>query len=267
MSELAPAWDWSTCAVVARQWRYLDPVRSLCRLEGIPVQMANEEFTGIWRLRETQALLRWLRGIGLPLVKIGDLTDWVGNQPSGPWTRLLAQAAEGVRTGDWKHGDAGEPLHRVAGRVGTRRPSPATRSSTTNRHRAKGLEFDHLVVLDGSWDRIGHEEDRDAPRRLYYVSMTRARQTLTLARFPRSNRLQNAVTNSASVVHREATVKLPSPAPELHLRHKRLSLRDVVLRLCGVQTPRKSGTSRHCKPHPWRSAAGAGKFKPLAAVG
>ena len=138
MSELAPAWDWSTCAVVARQWRYLDPVRSLCRLEGIPVQMANEEFTGIWRLRETQALLRWLRGVGLPLVKIGDLTNWVGNQPSGPWTRLLGQAVEEYELEAGSMETPGEPLHRVAGRVGTRRPSPATRSSTTDRPPCQG---------------------------------------------------------------------------------------------------------------------------------
>ena len=48
-------------------------------------------------------------------------------------------------------------------------------------HRAKGLEFDHVVVLDGGWDRIGRGEERDAPRRLYYVAMTRAKRSLTLA--------------------------------------------------------------------------------------
>jgi len=39
-------------------------------------------------------------------------------------------------------------------------------------HRAKGLEFNHVAVLDGGWDRVGQDEDRDAPRRLYYVAMT-----------------------------------------------------------------------------------------------
>ena len=48
LSERVANWDWSTCAVVARDWSYLDPVRSLCELEDIPVQMANEEFTGVW---------------------------------------------------------------------------------------------------------------------------------------------------------------------------------------------------------------------------
>ena len=43
MSALDPNWNWAECAVIARQWSHLEPVRSLCQLEGIPVQMANEE--------------------------------------------------------------------------------------------------------------------------------------------------------------------------------------------------------------------------------
>ena len=47
-------------------------------------------------------------------------------------------------------------------------------------HRAKGLEFDHVAILNGSWDRPSRGEDADAPRRLLYVAMTRARSTLTV---------------------------------------------------------------------------------------
>ena len=48
LSGLVPGadWDWSTCAVIAREWSFLDPARSLCELEDIPVQLASEEFTG-----------------------------------------------------------------------------------------------------------------------------------------------------------------------------------------------------------------------------
>jgi ATP-dependent DNA helicase RecQ len=47
-------------------------------------------------------------------------------------------------------------------------------------HRAKGLEFDHVAILNGGWDRPSRGEDSDAPRRLFYVAMTRARSTLTV---------------------------------------------------------------------------------------
>ncbi|MCO8146562.1 hypothetical protein NHN26_15185 [Rhodovulum tesquicola] len=33
-------------------------------------------------------------------------------------------------------------------------------------HRAKGLEFEDVVVLDGAWDMRSAGEDRDAARRL-----------------------------------------------------------------------------------------------------
>jgi ATP-dependent DNA helicase RecQ len=47
-------------------------------------------------------------------------------------------------------------------------------------HRAKGLEFDHVTILNGGWDRPSRGEDADAPRRRFYVAMTRARATLTV---------------------------------------------------------------------------------------
>jgi len=43
-------------------------------------------------------------------------------------------------------------------------------------HRAKGLEFDHVLILDGGgWQGRGDDE-----RRLFYVAMTRARKSLTV---------------------------------------------------------------------------------------
>ena len=81
MSTLDDGWDWASCAVIAREWSYLDPVRGLCELEGIPVQTANEDFSGVWRLRETRTLVNWVRKLESKLVKSGNLRDWLGDQP------------------------------------------------------------------------------------------------------------------------------------------------------------------------------------------
>ena len=102
-------------------------------------------------------------------------------------------------------------------------------------HRAKGLEFDHVVVLDGGWERVGHSEDSDAPRRLYYVAMTRARQTLALARFPGPHRLQDTLADIPSVLRRQVPAELPQAAPELARKYRRLSLRDVFLSFAGYR--------------------------------
>ena len=89
-----------------------------------------------------------------------------------------------------------------------------------------------MVVLDGHWDRVGPEEDSDAPRRLYYVAMTRARQTLALGRFAAPHPIQDRLRDSSAVLWREPA-SLPSPAPELERRYRHLSLRDVYLSFVG----------------------------------
>ena len=235
LSGLSTNWSWSTCAVVAREWSYLDPVRSLCELQGIPVQMGNEDFSGTWQLRETQALLTWLRGRESGLVSSADLNGWLSEQAGGPWIELLREATDEYAL---ETGGAESSVERFIewlaewGREVRRQQRGLL---LTTAHRAKGLEFDHVVVLDGGWDRVGRGEDADAPRRLYYVAMTRARQTLTLARLPGARRLQDALDGSSSVLWRRDAATLPKEAPELSRKYVRLSLRDVFLSFAGYR--------------------------------
>ena len=240
LSSLSKDWNWSACAVVARDWRYLDPLRSLCEAEGIPVQMANEDFSGFWHLRETRAFVHWLRERDSRLVKSADLNNWVVGQPSSPWTEVLQETASdyAIETG----GSEMPVDHFVEwlaewGREARRRQRGLLLLTA---HRAKGLEFDHVVVLDGGWYRVGQGEDTDAPRRLYYVAMTRARQTLTLATLPGPHTIQGALAEIPSVLRRRPPVNLPSPVPELARSYRRLSLGDVFLSFAGYRSPQHS---------------------------
>ena len=81
-------------------------------------------------------------------------------------------------------------------------------------------------------------EDVDAPRRLYYVAMTRARETLALAQLPGSHPIKDALLHVPSVLRREAHVNLPPAGPELSRRYRRLSLGDVFLSFAGYKAPR-----------------------------
>ena len=186
LASLDPEWDWSSCAVISRNWGQLDPVRALCQMEEIPVQVSREDFTATWQLRETQTLLNWSQSQG-NLLKAGHLLQWVREQPSGPWNELLVEALENylleTNNEELPAGVFREWLAEWA-RDNRRRQHGLL---LTSAHRAKGLEFDHVAILDGSWYTAGKGEDTDAPRRLYYVAMTRARKTLTLARCGNSN--------------------------------------------------------------------------------
>ena len=143
-------------------------------------------------------------------------------------------------------------------------------------HRAKGLEFNHVAVLDGGWDRVDQDEDLDAPRRLYYVAMTRARQTLALASLVTSYRnvqphaarsdsvresappayltqrhaLHQAIADIPAVLQRPAVTLPPAApeyAPELFRRYRRPGLDEINLGFAG----------RHHVRHPVHRAIAA----------
>ena len=237
LSGLADGWSWSSCAVVAREWNYLDPVRSLCKLEGIPVQMANEDFSGFWHLRETRSLIQWARERESKLVKSADLSAWLEGQPSNDWFDLLREAV-----GEYELETGGAETatdHFIEwlaewGRDYRRRQRGLLLLTA---HRAKGLEFDHVIVLDGGWDRNGRREDADAPRRLYYVAMTRARKTLALTGLSGVNPMQDALQVVPSALRRDDATEFSDAPPELDRRYRRLSLRDVFLSFAGYHRP------------------------------
>ena len=234
---LAPDWDWSRCAVIAREWKYLVPVHAFCETHGVPAQMGDEEIPGFWHLRETRAFLEWLRARKPRVVDGVALAGWAEARPSNPWYDLLRQAVEEHAL---ETGGAETPVDHFIewlaewGREARRRQRGLLLSTA---HRAKGLEFDHVAVLDGGWDRIGQNEDEDAPRRLYYVAMTRARHTLTLARFEDDNGFPDELTDYPSVIRREPAELPPAPAT-LGYHYVRPALRDVDLGFAGRCTTR-----------------------------
>ncbi len=230
-------WDWSRVAVIAREWKWLEPVRSYCELHGIAVQMADQEPPPFWRLRETQALVGWLRALESRLLDAAAIGRWLDGQPAGPWWALLGEAlaAYALET-------SGAELpneHFIEwlaewGREIRRKQSGVLLLSA---HRAKGLEFDHVAILDGGWERTGRNEDSAAPRRLYYVAMTRARATLTLARLNRPNFLLDALPDGSGLWRPGATA-LPLPEAGLARQYHTLTMKEVDLGF-----PGRHGTS------------------------
>ena len=238
LSSLTQDWGWSSCAVIAREWKYLDPVRGFCEHEGIPVQLGNEELPNFWRLRETQNCVDWLKQGNRKVVKMSKLGKWLGRQRQTPWIELLQEAATA-----YQHEVGGAEMEvPVAqfiewlaewGRAAHRRQNGLLLLTA---HGAKGLEFKHVVVLDGGWDRRDSKEDKDAPRRLYYVAMTRARRTLTLLCFEgaesRKGHIIRSLEGHSSVLQRDS-VQLPPAVPELHYEYKRLKLKEIDIGFAG----------------------------------
>lgn len=190
------AGQWGHFAVIARRWEDLEPLAALCRQDGIPVRMLRDSGQlNLHATREGNALLALLRGVERRarrrrvLVRAGALARWFQRRFDAPLDGLIAHpyraalaqfisdteppAPDGKLVVD----DLIEDLYDF-GAIGkpSGDPRPNAPLVLMTAHRAKGLEFDHVLILDsGGWQ--GRSDDE---RRLYYVAMTRARHSLTL---------------------------------------------------------------------------------------
>ena len=255
LSELDPDWQWRRCAIIARNWADLDLARSACMAYGIPAQSAREELSSFWRARETQRFLRMLEAIDATTVETEEVQRHREGLPGDPWARLLAQALQELLLEE--HDASVLPIAYVRNWLGEWSREIRRKQQgllLTSAHRAKGLEFDHVVILDGSWRKTSRSDDRNSPLRLYYVSMTRARETLALLQLEdgdrtdtrdtplaarqdeRAARLIQPLENSASVVERTLP-RSDLSDPRLDERIADCTMEDVVLSLAGWQQP------------------------------
>ncbi len=180
LSKLDPDWNWARTAIISRDWRRLGQVRSYAEAMDIPVEMANETLPNIWRLREMQGLIAILRRDPARMFGISDIVALLNGLEPNKWTHLIAEGiaalAREIATKTMPVPDLVEWFAEWS--RDTRGDQRGLLLLTA--HRAKGLEFDDVVILNGDWQAPSKGEDGDAPRRLLYVAMTRARRSLAL---------------------------------------------------------------------------------------
>lgn len=186
--------QWGRFAVIARHWDRLEPMAALCRQRDVPVRlMRDEDQPNLHSTREGFQLLQLLKGRyrnklrQRVVLKPGTLSRWfryrfgkavtaLNPHPTqAPLAQFIVESesaapgAERVVTdlieSLYEFGSGGKSVSDINGPL-----------MLLTAHRAKGLEFDHVLILDGN----GWPDRRDEERRLFYVAMTRARKSLTL---------------------------------------------------------------------------------------
>lgn len=225
LSRLVPDWSWSKAAIISRDWRKLAPVRDFAEALGIPVEVANEQLPGLWRMREMQALIRALREDHSRMVSVFDLTDILNSIPRSRWTNRIGEGlgllAREINERSLPAADVIEWLAEWS-----RESWGAQRGlKLLTAHRAKGLEFDDVVILDGGWERPSRSEDQDAPRRLFYVAMTRARRNLVVMS---NDNHEYLPTQSPAIVSRSVSPDLSSfPGPRRYFHSPTARMVDL----------------------------------------
>jgi ATP-dependent DNA helicase RecQ len=236
-----PATPLGEIAVLARTHRALEPLRALCEEMGMRFELVGSEGA---RSRVSFMQLRegWLTDQALPgrrsdLVKLHDLRRWLaehaGKEPDNPhWADIAAAVDEFVQDSHVDHVTAQEvldALYEAAGEARRHGRPDALRLITA--HGAKGLEFDHVIVMDcGDWRGDGDDE-----RRLLYVAMTRARQTLVTIRSEGGRNAYLTDLGSVDGVTEDLPGVRPSHRPELDRRYVTLGPADVFLGYAGRQ--------------------------------
>jgi ATP-dependent DNA helicase RecQ len=187
---------WGRFAVIARHWDALEPMAALCRQQGIPMKLMREKSQhNLYNTREGHHLLTLLnnqrhkaRKLRI-LLRWGSLSRWfrgcygqsVTDLIKHPYRAMLAQfiiELESATPGSQLViTDVIDALYEFgSGCQAAASDNRHAPMSLLTAHSAKGLEFDHVLILDaGGW-----QQNNDDERRLFYVATTRARKTLTL---------------------------------------------------------------------------------------
>lgn len=257
LRHLDPGLPWDHCAVLAREWTVLNPIRARCEADAIPVCLAvpRDQQPPPFRVREHRRLLDHLRALDGDLCTAHRLLAWLEEQSrtpgDNPWWRNLRQILLGWHeaTGDTPQAARFIEEH-VCDCLAEQRHTPLLGEGVflSTIHSAKGIEFDHVFLPDGGWGRTRSGGQAEEERRLYYVAVTRARETLCLFRcnssgnrYPEDMGGEYLLQRPAVAAQGDGTRMTLSERPGLLRReYALLGPKDIDLGYAGRQSPRAS---------------------------
>lgn len=232
--------DLDSCAVLAKEWKELDLLRSVFESNGIAVNLhwgRSGKLPGLHRIRENATLFEYLRGIRSESRSGSALLEIVPIDPSRDnlWHANLRRLIR-----DWMEetSNIAQPVIRIeeyfneafADQRRSRNLGKGIFLSTV--HSVKGLEFDHVFLLGEHWQELTPEAAEEE-RRLYYVAMTRARETLQLFAITGIQNPHTAALSGDCVVRRFLSSICDNRQPIV--RHTLLGMEDLYLDFAGVR--------------------------------
>jgi len=235
--------DKSHCAVLAREWKDLDRVRSACEDKGISVSLCwgrHGGFPRLTRIRENAQMLELLRGLRTETRSGDEILTILGR--ICPVATIWSENLKNILI-DWQEETNNTPqpvpaieeyLYEVLAEQG-RSKNMGNGLFLATAHSVKGLEFDHVFILGDSWQENSRSTIEDE-RRLYYVSISRARETLHLFSLGTSVNPHIAILDGEFLMRRKCSALTEGnrPARTYHL----LGMDDFYIDFAGTKPER-----------------------------
>jgi ATP-dependent DNA helicase RecQ len=186
-----PKTDWQDIAVLSRTKGPLAAIRSVLESEGYPIKVTLDTGLPLHRVREFRTALGWLEGREKQNARASDLKkDLImlrdGAEPNIWWNMVDLFFDHYCDT----TGDSLLPVSRAIEQmyefVTEQRREKAIGQGIflSTIHSAKGTEFPHVFILDGDWGTPMRQSEWEEERRVFYVGMTRAEETLRVIKIP-----------------------------------------------------------------------------------
>lgn len=244
LQRLSPDFAWRDCAVLGRTRDELMPIRAAFDYCGIPVNWGSDrdKLPPLHRIREVAQWIDYLKAHLHELQRADDLNTEVdcmaraAGTGSNPWWQLVRDIVA-----EWREesGNAETPVSAAIDffyeSLAQRRSEPLLGDGVflSTIHSAKGLEFKHVFIPGGGWQQPKGGENLEEERRLCYVAMTRARETLAMFERSDDRNPHTALLEDDFSLRRQPTIADDLPLEIISLRYDLLSLEDVYLDLAG----------------------------------
>lgn len=233
---LEPDTRWQDIAVLARSKTTLDTLRAHLEHHQIPLRRSLENGLPLHRIREVHTFLTALKHIEAQFQRASTLAAHLPAPPPGipstPWIDLLhdMHALYQEETADselpvthyidWLYDALAEQ----------RREKTLGRGLfLATVHGAKGLEFKHVFILDSDWHLPPARPRQEEERRLLYVGMTRARETLCLMETTEHPNPFTTDLQGEWMLQREAPRDPHTRPATLHHQYTLLTLSDLYI--------------------------------------
>lgn len=232
----------SATAVLARNHDTLHMIRSVCEWAGIPVSWGIDRVRTL-RLHRIREIHTWFSGMTDQRhthTCASKLLHALPDPGDHPWLGLLSDllAAWREETGDHEV-TVGETVDWMYEALAEQRREQRLGRGVFlgTAHAAKGLEFDHVYLVDGGWRWEDTADKQEAERRLFYVAMTRAKTSLWVIQRRDVENPHAGLLLGDGVVEAAVAARPPVPEEVLGSRYAYLGLQDLYLDYAGRMSP------------------------------